>query len=102
MIGITLLEINNSICVKDYLTMLKLLKTLIKPGGEISLDHEIPDDLLPLQGDPITDGSSLHTILAFHSLLFKKVVKKSKLYILSAIACIKGYVSIYKLCRELI
>ena len=60
----------------EYLTMLKLIKTLIQPCGQISLDHEVPDNLLPFQGNPITDGASLHTILAFDALLWKKMLKK--------------------------
>ena len=61
----------------EYLTMLKLIKTLIQPCGQISLDHEVPDNLLPFQGNPITDGASLHTILAFDALLWKKNVEKN-------------------------
>jgi hypothetical protein len=49
--------------------MLDFVESLIEPGGEVSLQHQIADKLLTVDGHAIADGATFHAVLTFHAFL---------------------------------
>lgn len=53
---------------------LNVRQLCVQPHGQIPLERHITHDLLPLDGDSLTEGPAIHSVQAFAALLGKRLL----------------------------